>query len=37
LNVDFYFGHFGEPVRLVPPATARINQLPLSQLEGGTL
>ncbi len=37
LGVNVYLGHFGEPVRLAPPAAARTNQLPLSQLEGGTL
>jgi hypothetical protein len=37
LSVNFYLGHFGEPLRLVPPAAARANKLPLSQLEGGTL
>jgi hypothetical protein len=37
LSVDVYLGHFGERVALVPPAAARTNELPLSELEGGTL
>jgi hypothetical protein len=37
LSVDLYLGHFGESVALVPPAAARTNELPLSELEGGTL
>ena len=37
LSVVVYLGHFGEPVHLVPPLAARTNELPLSQLEGGTL
>ena len=37
LSVNVYLGHFGEPLRLVPPAAARTKLLPLSQLEGGTL
>jgi hypothetical protein len=37
LSVDIYLGHFGQRVVLAPPATARTNKLPLSELEGGTL
>jgi hypothetical protein len=37
LSVDVYLGHFGERVALVPPAAAHTNELPLSELEGGTL
>jgi hypothetical protein len=37
LSVEVYLGHFGEPVRLAPPPAARTNELPLSELEGGTL
>ena len=37
LSVDIYLGHFGQRVVLAPPAAARTNKLPLSELEGGTL
>jgi hypothetical protein len=37
LSVDIYLGHFGQRVVLAPPAAARTNKVPLSELEGGTL
>ncbi|MGP8207551.1 MAG: hypothetical protein ACLQVK_16110 [Acidimicrobiales bacterium] len=37
LSVNVYLGHFGERVALVPPAAGRTNELPRSELEGGTL
>jgi hypothetical protein len=37
LSVNIYLGHFGLGLRPAPPAAARTNKLPLSELEGGTL
>jgi hypothetical protein len=37
LSVGIYLDHFGAPVRVVPPTPARTKELPLSQLESGTL